>query len=476
MSKNQPKIIILSDEAINLTHEYTLKTLSTVGLRIDSKRARDCLVKGGCRFQEPDRILFDPDLVEWAIAAAPGTIDIYHRTGEHAYTLGNAKNTQTRFGIGATCLWYEDPKTTKIEAFTREHFALSTQLGNTLDNFDMISYPGILKEFADNEIDLRTTLENAANTTKPICIINLQYAQYRNTLDMLEHIHGNLSDRPFVVPYFNSVTPLIFDSDNTDSMFTTIEYGLPFILSNYGMSGASTPITAGGTLVAMNAELLGGLVLSQLIKEGTPIILGNLPSVFHMKRMVTDYTPQTMLVNLAGAEMMSHYDIPHIGTSGSGPGWGPDLTAAGVHWMNHLTSCIGKVSIAPDVGANLDSLVFSPATAVYANEVIRQSRLFAEGFVVDDSTVSIDEIAEVGPGGGYLISEKTMMLYRELEKEHSRIWASYALDGWQEQGCPSGHDVLIEYVCDIMDNLDIPEDQEAMIEKGNAFIEKLKLS
>ena len=51
-------------------------------------------------------------------------------------------------------------------------------------------------------------------------------------------------------------------------MFTAIERELPFIFSNYGMVGMSTPVTPAGTLAILNAELLAGLVFSQLVKAG----------------------------------------------------------------------------------------------------------------------------------------------------------------------------------------------------------------
>ena len=57
------------------------------------------------------------------------------------------------------------------------------------------------------------------------------------------------------------------------------------------MSGASTPITPAGTIALQNAELLAGLVFSQLVKAGTPIILGSFPATFDMKDMVNRYTP-----------------------------------------------------------------------------------------------------------------------------------------------------------------------------------------
>jgi trimethylamine--corrinoid protein Co-methyltransferase len=96
-------------------------------------------------------------------------------------------------------------------------------------------------------------------------------------------------------------------------MITSIDRGLPIIFSNYGMAGLSTPITTAGTFALLNAELLAGLVFSQLIKPGTPIILGILPAFFDMKTMVDFFDPQTMLLNLACAEMMAYYHIPHAG-------------------------------------------------------------------------------------------------------------------------------------------------------------------
>ena len=70
-----------------------------------------------------------------------------------------------------------------------------------------------------------------------------------------------------------------------------IERGLPLVFNNYGMSGATAPITPGGTLALLNAELLAGLVYSQLLKTGAPIILGSLPAGFDMRTMASLYTP-----------------------------------------------------------------------------------------------------------------------------------------------------------------------------------------
>ena len=71
------------------------------------------------------------------------------------------------------------------------------------------------------------------------------------------------------------------------------------------MAGASTPITPLRALALLNAELLAGLVFSQAVRPGAPVVLGSLPAYFDMRTMVDFYDPRSMLINLACAEMMA---------------------------------------------------------------------------------------------------------------------------------------------------------------------------
>jgi trimethylamine--corrinoid protein Co-methyltransferase len=310
-----------------------------------------------------------------------------------------------------------------------------------------------------------------ANTTKPLVILISEKQCFDTSLDLLEHLHGDLSTKPSIIPYFNPITPLVLNEDTADKIFSTIERGLPFIYNNYGMSGATSPITPASNLALLNAELLAGLVFSQLVKEGTPIILGSLAAGFDMRSMVDIYTPQTLLLNVACAEIMAYYGLPHSGTSGSGPGWGPDLSAGGALWMNHLTSCLGKVGLAPFVGGNFDSLAFSPAFVVYSDEVIRQARFFNQGFEISDTSVALNEIESIGPGGNFLISDLTVSLCREINF-NSSIWPNLTLDEWQTKGSPQADELLRSYTRELLDDLPVPEDHADIIARGERFIRK----
>jgi len=466
----QPRITVLTSEQVEQVHNYSLQILSSVGVRVDSDQAREIFARTvGPSWVEDDRVRIPRELVEWALQVAPSTVEIYDRQGQPAFRLGDDR---TRFGIGVTTLYYQDPETDEVVPFARRHMEAMVRLGSALPNFDVISTVGIIQDVPTQVSDLYAVLEMTANTVKPLVILVSDEDCFPPVLDLLEHLHGDLAARPFVIPYFNPLTPLIINAGTADKMLVAIERGLPFIYSTYSMAGMSTPITPAGTLALMNAELLAGLVLSQLAQEGTPIILGILPAIFDMKTMVSFYDPQSLVMNLVCAEMMAHYRLPHCGTSGSGTGWGPDLLAAGTYWMNHVTSCIGKVGLAPFVGDTLGSKAFSPANVVFVHEVIEQALRFAQGIRLDDASVDLDEIVKVGPGGNFLLSDLTLKLYRSAYYTNP-IFPRWSLEKWQEQGRPQAIDLLRSHTCQVMAELRAPEDHADLMAQGEAFIRSL---
>ena len=471
MSTVRPRIRVLSNEQMEQIHHDALKILASVGLRVESARARDVFTAAGARQSLNDTVHIPRELVEQALHSAPSSTEIYDRRGRLVFRAGADR---TRFGIGVTNLHYQDPATDAVVPFVRKHMQTAVRLGQLLDGFDLVSTIGVLQDLPVDTADLFATLEMTANTVKPLVILVSEDRCFEPALDLLQYLHGDLTKRPFVIPYFNPISPLVLNASTSDKIMATIARGLPFIYSNYGMSGASTPITPAGTLVLMTAELLAGLVFSQLIKPGTPLILGSLPAVFDMRNMISRYTHQTMLLNLACAEIMARYGLPHAGTSGSGPGWGADLPAAGALWMNHLTSCMGKVGMAPFVGGNFDSLVFSPAMVVYCNEIIRQVLQFSRGFLLTDDLVGLGEIQSVGPGGDFLAADSTLKLCRELY-EDSPIWPCRTLDQWQADDNPRAAVILREYTVQSLSELGAPEDHDELIRRGEAFIATVEL-
>ena len=462
----RPKLSVLTPAQVAQVHAYSLEILSSVGVRVDSERARKLFEKAlGPAAVDGDRVRIAGDLVEWALDVAPRTVDIYDRHSEHAFRLPG----ETRFGIGVTALYYQDPETDQVTPFARRHMASMVRLGESLESYDLICTIGIIQDVPAELSDLYAALEMVANSVKPLVLLVSDEAAFPLVLDLVEQLCGDLASRPFVVPYLNPITPLVINKGTVDKLWASIGRGLPVIYSNYGMAGASAPITPAGELALLNAELLAGLALGQLIREGSAMILGCLPAVFDMKGKSTFYSAKSYVVDLACAEMMDHYRLPHAGTSGSGMGWGSGLITAGHQWTNHLLSCLGKVGLVPFVGDILGGMAFSPATVVYADEVIAQARLLAEGFALDAGTMALDEIAEIGPGGSFLMSGQTLSNFRTAYYQ-SRIFPNLTLEDWVERGRPRPGDRLRAHTRALLDHLEAPEDHAELMARGEAFV------
>ena len=465
-----PKLSLLTQDQIAQVHEYALRILETTGVRVDSPALLQQLRRElGASQISGNLVQLPRAFIEWALGTAPSTIEIYDRHRHPVFRLGEGG---PHFGIGVTALYYQDPRTDDLTPFGRQHMQAMVQLGHHLPNYEVISTVGIEQDVPVQLSDLYATLDMVANTTKPLVILVSEDQSFPAVLDLLEHLHGDLSNQPFVIPYFNPVTPLVMNSGTLEKLQVAIQRGLPVILSNYSMAGMSTPITPVGTLATLLAELLAGLAISQMIKPGTPVILGILPAYFDMKTMVNFYDPQSMLLNLACIEMMAHYKLPHCGTSGSGTGWGPDLLAAETYWMNHLTTCLANGGLAPFVGDTLNSKAFSPVNVVYVHEIISQSLRFASGFPLDKDSVGLDEIVQIGPGGSFLSAKSTLSCYRKAYYS-SPVFTRYSLEKWQALGQPSADSVLRRYTLELLGQMSAPEDQTDLLARGEDFIRKL---
>jgi len=466
MNNVLPRLTMMTEEQIQEAHRNVLRVLSETGVRVDSPSILQLLeYKLGLKSQ--DRMLkFPAEVVEEAIKSAPKTIDVFDRRGEYKFKLGDER---LRFGVGVTALFYQNPVDEKLDIFKRKNFQDLVRLGSNLKHYDVISTVGIVRDVPEYLTDLYGSLEHISNTTKPLVLLVSDENKFPDVLKMFEMLHGDLGSKPFIIPYFNPVSPLVMNAGTVDKMKISIERGLPIIFSNYSMAGASTPLTPAGTLTLLMAELLAGLVISQTIKKGAPILLGMLPVYFDMRTVTNFYDPQSILISVACSEMMNYYGVPHCATSGSGTGWGMDLISADTYWMNTLALLLSHGHLAPFVGDSLTSKSISPTTIVHVHEIIDQALRIRDGFQLDDASSVLGEIAKVGAGGNFLSQPSTRRNYKNGYYVSS-IYPHYSMEKWQELGAPTARQVLQEKTQDLLSSAPAPDDHDEFIGKGEEFI------
>lgn len=467
-----PRISLLSDHDIERVHASSLRLLETAGVQIDDPAHADLLARAGANALGNGRFGLPASLVRQAMETVPHELSVSDRRGAFRFTLSGGEGAETKFGIGVTNLHYQDPATDDVSPFLLRHMAESARLAQALTSYDLVSTIGCPSDVTEDRSDLLGTLELVANTDKPLVLLTASGESFEPVLKMLRRLAPWEDWAPWALTYVNPTTPLRIGAETSGKIAAAADMGLPVIFSSYGMAGATTPVDPAGSLALLHAELLAGLTLCQLVKPGMSVVLGAMPAAFDMAEMCSVYTPHTYLLNLACAEMMAFFGIPHCGTSGCGVGAGCDLAAAGHLWINHLTSCLGRCCLVPFVGGSFDSLVFSPMLAVLGDLVIAECRTMAGGIVLDGIDAVDAQVAQAIDEGGFLGLDETARRFREYAPDR-RIWAPATLDKWLRPGRRSAESQLKERTLDLIAHAAPPEDHEEIRRKGLEFIQGL---
>src|SRR5215213_3298907 len=198
MNNVRPQIKMLTEEQIHDIHQYTMKLLSTTGVRVDSPSAVEMLRKKVGSSNIDERTVRIPaELVEWALSVAPREIQIYDRRGTPQFKIGE-EGDRTRFGIGVTALYYQEPETDTPVLFQRKHMQDMVRVGNKLPHYDMVSTIGIVRDVPEHLTDLYGSLEHFANGTKPMVLLCSDEHKFEDVMQMFECLHGgDLGDKPF---------------------------------------------------------------------------------------------------------------------------------------------------------------------------------------------------------------------------------------------------------------------------------------
>ena len=416
----------LSESDIDMLHEAAVEVLRDPGARITTPAARELLLANGSTQTGEDTISIPAELVDRALATAPKRFWIYDRNGEPTMELG-AGNVYA--GAGVTNLNYLDPRTAKVEEFSLRFTAESALLADALPNIDFVATPGVTRSGPDlppHVVNQEEFLAMTTNTTKPLMVLIADEPELRDIYDMAEVVAGGrdeLRAKPFVVPYLNSVSPLLFNPETLDKLFLSADRGLPVACQAAPQVGATGPVTIAGTLVISAAETLIGLVLSQLRNPGTPFISGTVPFLMDMRfGTVTAGGPDGVRFMIAMGQLCRRWGLPMVGMSYGGDSKDADEQGALESVFYGFGTVLGGVDLVFDAGCLEGGLLFSPELLVISDEAVGMTRKAVEPLEVSEETIGLEVIRAVGPGNVFLGEDHTLAHFRELWNPQVLSW------------------------------------------------------
>jgi trimethylamine--corrinoid protein Co-methyltransferase len=425
--EHRPNLDYLSRAQAERIHAASLEILERVGALIDEDQAATLLRKAGVRQGEAGTFHIPSKLVEWAVSVAPKRIVLHNRNAEPIMPL---ELGQVYYGPGSDCLFILDHRTGKRRQASLEDVNEAIRLADALPNIDFLMsvlLPSDVAPEAANLLQMRSMIENSI---KPIMFVTNDFESCRQVVRAAEVVAGGAKQhesKPYSCCYINVTAPLRHNVDSLQKVLYLAEKAVPTTYTPMVLRGVSGPATSAGAVALANAGELVGLVLAQLMREGAPIIhSGGYGDVFDMSTTTGAYTgPESYGVRTA---MGAYYGLPIFGLGGSSDSKLPDEQAAVEASLTLLFETLGRATLVHDVGYMESGKCYSLEMMAICDEVIGYIRRYARGIEVNEETLALDLIAELGPGGDYLSSEHTVNHYRETW--YPRLFNRNHFDGW----------------------------------------------
>jgi len=429
VSFNTPQFRKLSEDQLERIHNASLEILDRTGVCLYEQEALDLLLKAGVKGFEGNRVRIPPGLVEWALSIVPRRVVLCDRNGRRVMPL---ERNNVFYGPGSDCPNILDHRTGVRRRGTLQDIVDGIRLCDALPNLDFLMSICIASDQDQETADRHQMRAMLMNSTKPILFVTTEFEGCVDAVAMAEAVAGGeeaLRSNPIAACYINVTTPLRHNAEALQKLLFMAEKGLPTTYTPVVLRGINGPVTAAGALALANAGELAGLVLAQLKRQGTPVILsGGTNDMLDMRTLGDVYAaPENRVMCV---EMAHYYGLPVFGLGGASDSKVPDEQAAAEAAFSLLLESLAGSHLVHDVGYLESGLCNSLEQIAICDELINFVKRFMQGLEVSEETLALDVVDEVGPHGDFLGTKHTVEHFKEdwypnlLDRNNFEGWAA----------------------------------------------------
>ncbi len=254
-------------------------------------------------------------------------------------------------------------------------------------------------------------------------------------LEMARIVLGNLDDDPVIGDVVNVNSPLRYDERMLGGLLTYARASQVTFITPFILAGAMSPVSMAAALAQQNAEALAGIALTQLVRPSAPVIYGGFTTNVDLKSGSPAFgTPEGAWALLVGGQLARYYGLPYRGSGSLTSSQTPDAQAGYEMMWNLWPAILAHTNlIMHAVGWLEGGLTASFEKFIIDLENLAMFRHFLEGFTVDEVSLALDMIAEVGPGGHHFGTAHTQAQY-QTAFYHSSLAGRQGYDAWLQKG------------------------------------------
>ena len=446
---------VLSEGQIERIFLAALELLERTGTKFLAEEARTLLAEAGAKV-DGELARIPAGLIKEKLASVPPRIALGNRAGERTLIL---ESHRINFGTGSDCPFIIDAVTGKRRQFVRADTEAAARVVDACENLDFHMSLGLTSDVPTFSYDRHQAAAMLRNTVKPLCLTAMSRQGLSDIIEMYYLVRGGrdaFEVNPGFIVYLEPTTPLMHSKASLEKLLFAAERRIPAIYTPCPMAGATAPMTLAGTLVLALAEFLAGMVVAQLRRPGAPMIMGGVISAMDMRTTIMAYgSPEMHLMSAALTDVAHWLHVPMFSTAGCSDSKTLDQQAAIESALSIMAAGLSGANLIHDVGFLESALIGSLEMIVMSNEVIGMVKRFLSGVRVDEETLALDVLDEVGPGGNFLDRDHTV---RNMRGE---LWFPRLIDrskysAWEAAGSKTMGERVRERVAEILATHEVP--------------------
>ena len=406
-----PRYEILSEDALEAIDGGWRRLVSEIGVEFDHPRALE-LFAGAGQAVAGNVVRLDPEFVLEQAAAAPPEFTVRARNPGRAIAIGGEHMCFTAVQ-GPPFVREGDERRDAVFADLERFIRLSHV-------FAEIDIPGsVSAEPADLPLDSRhLDMVRAALvlSDKPLLGSQISLDAVEDSLALARIAFGDELAEPSVLSNVNVNSPLRYDVRMLDALIAYAAAGQPVLITPFLLMGAMSPVTIPSALVQQLAEVLAGVALAQLVRPGTPVVLGSFLSHTDMQSGSPGFGgPEAAIGLFCSGQLARRLGLPwRSGGGGLTTSQTVDAQAAYESLHTLLPAFLAGANVVVHAAGWLEGgLVSCYEKFIVDIELVRMLRHEFTPLEIDDDSLAFGAHDEVRHGGHFLGAAHTLERFRE---------------------------------------------------------------
>ena len=408
--RNFVPLEVLSEGQVDAIWEGIFGVLERTGLKfeVETLEALNIFQGAGCNVDYGTKMVrFPKRIVEECLETCPSTFRVEARDHQRDLVFGG----DTVYISSGPGMHYLDIDSFEPRVPTRKEYYEAVTVYDALPNLHILHPLSPNSTFEGIPAAMHAIEAYAAklrNSTKSVWGGSSIPGEHIFTIEM-DKVAGIKGLRGGGV----AIAPLGWDETRISNIIARVREGFPSMFSSGPVWGSSAPATLAGAVISMSVEIMGGLVLAQLIRPGHPVVVGTLAFPQNMRQGSPFFGNIAIALGKAAfSQTWRRYRIP---TSSAGPSVPNskcmDFQCGYEKGMLALANAICGDSMVWIHGGVYGELTAHPVQAIMDDDVSGMVGRFLQGIEVNQETLAVDLIEYVGAGPDYY-----------LNKKHTRDW------------------------------------------------------